>query len=81
MTAQWDDDIHHAIHSAVSGERQGYYEDFGSLSTLAKTLRNGYYHAGTYLVVPGAQARQAVGPRDHPGNPPDGVHHHARSGW
>src|SRR6185312_10304009 len=23
MTAQWDDDIHHAIHSAVSGERQG----------------------------------------------------------
>src|SRR4029450_3769788 len=31
MTAQWDDDIHHAIHSAVSGERQGYYADFGSL--------------------------------------------------
>jgi maltooligosyltrehalose trehalohydrolase len=48
MTAQWDDDIHHAIHSAVSGERQGYYGDFGSMSTLAKTLRNGYYHAGTF---------------------------------
>ncbi len=31
MTAQWDDDIHHAIHAAVSGERQGYYGDFGSL--------------------------------------------------
>jgi maltooligosyltrehalose trehalohydrolase len=48
MTAQWDDDIHHAIHSAVSGERQGYYADFGSMRTLAQTLKNGYYHAGTY---------------------------------
>ncbi|MCV7173479.1 malto-oligosyltrehalose trehalohydrolase [Mycobacterium manitobense] len=48
MTAQWDDDIHHAIHSAVSGETQGYYGDFGSIETLAQTLRNGYFHAGTY---------------------------------
>jgi maltooligosyltrehalose trehalohydrolase len=48
MTAQWDDDIHHAIHTAVSGERQGYYADFGSMETLALTLRNGYFHAGTY---------------------------------
>ncbi|MGB0971950.1 MAG: malto-oligosyltrehalose trehalohydrolase [Mycobacterium sp.] len=48
MTAQWDDDIHHAIHSAVSGERQGYYYDFGSLRTLAQTLRRGYFHTGTY---------------------------------
>ncbi|MGV0685073.1 malto-oligosyltrehalose trehalohydrolase [Mycolicibacterium thermoresistibile] len=48
MTAQWDDDIHHAIHSAVSGERQGYYADFGTIETLADTLRNGYFHAGTY---------------------------------
>ena len=48
ITAQWDDDIHHAIHTAVSGERQGYYADFGSLATLATTLRHGYFHAGTY---------------------------------
>ncbi|OMB85197.1 malto-oligosyltrehalose trehalohydrolase [Mycolicibacterium conceptionense] len=48
LTAQWDDDIHHAIHSAVSGERQGYYGDFGSLATLAQTLKHGYFHAGTY---------------------------------
>lgn len=48
MTAQWDDDIHHAIHTAVSGERQGYYADFGSMAALAATLRNGYFHAGTY---------------------------------
>lgn len=48
LTAQWDDDIHHAIHTAVSGERQGYYADFGSMQTLAVTLQNGYFHAGTY---------------------------------
>jgi maltooligosyltrehalose trehalohydrolase len=48
ITAQWDDDIHHAIHTAVSGERQGYYADFGSLATLAATLRQGFFHAGTY---------------------------------
>lgn len=48
LTAQWDDDIHHAIHTAVSGERQGYYSDFGSMATLATTLKNGYFHAGTY---------------------------------
>ncbi|PRC54995.1 malto-oligosyltrehalose trehalohydrolase, partial [Mycobacterium sp. ITM-2017-0098] len=46
MTAPWDDDIHHAIHSAVSGEQQGYYHDFGTLETLAATLRHGYFHAG-----------------------------------
>ena len=48
MTAQWDDDIHHALHTAVSGERQGYYSDFGSLETLARTLKNGYFHAASY---------------------------------
>lgn len=48
MTAQWDDDIHHAIHAAVSGERQGYYGDFGTLETLSETLRHGYFHAGSY---------------------------------
>ncbi|CAN5438281.1 malto-oligosyltrehalose trehalohydrolase [soil metagenome] len=48
LTAQWDDDVHHAIHTAVSGERQGYYSDFGSMATLASTLKNGYFHASTY---------------------------------
>lgn len=48
LHAQWDDDIHHAVHSAVSGERQGYYGDFGSLQCLATTLRHGFFHAGTH---------------------------------
>lgn len=48
LHAQWDDDLHHAIHAAVSGERQGYYGDFGSLQCLASTLRQGFFHVGTY---------------------------------
>ena len=28
MTAQWDDDVHHALHVALTGEAQGYYADF-----------------------------------------------------
>lgn len=48
LDAQWNDDIHHAVHAAVSGERQGYYGDFGSLQGLANTLRQGFFHAGTY---------------------------------
>jgi len=48
LDAQWDDDIHHALHCAVSGERQGYYADFGTMQCLATTLRRAYFHAGTW---------------------------------
>ncbi|CAM2975190.1 malto-oligosyltrehalose trehalohydrolase [Prescottella defluvii] len=53
LDAQWDDDVHHAIHAAVSGERQGYYGDFGSLQALSHTLTHGYFHAGTYSTFRG----------------------------
>ncbi|RVW09026.1 malto-oligosyltrehalose trehalohydrolase [Prescottella agglutinans] len=53
LDAQWDDDVHHAIHAAVSGERQGYYGDFGSLQALAHTLTHGYFHDGTYSTFRG----------------------------
>ncbi|WP_141717810.1 malto-oligosyltrehalose trehalohydrolase [Nocardia altamirensis] len=48
LTGQWNDDLHHAIHTAVSGERQGYYADFGSLRCLASTLKHGFFHAATF---------------------------------
>jgi len=48
LTAQWNDDFHHAAHSALTGERQGYYGDFGSLAALAKTLTRAYFHDGTW---------------------------------
>jgi maltooligosyltrehalose trehalohydrolase len=32
----------------LTGERQGYYADFGGLDTLATVLRGAYFHAGTW---------------------------------
>ena len=46
MTAQWADDVHHALHSWVSGERHGYYVDFGSAATLAHALTRVFVHEG-----------------------------------
>jgi maltooligosyltrehalose trehalohydrolase len=48
MDAQWDDDVHHCLHALLTGERQGYYDDFGSLAGLAKVLTRAFFHDGTY---------------------------------
>jgi maltooligosyltrehalose trehalohydrolase len=48
LQAQWDDDVHHALHALLTGERQGYYGDFGSLDCLASVLENAFFHAGTW---------------------------------
>jgi maltooligosyltrehalose trehalohydrolase len=50
LHGQWNDDVHHAVHSAVTGERQGYYADFAEapVAALAKTLTHGFFHDGTY---------------------------------
>ncbi|WNM30987.1 malto-oligosyltrehalose trehalohydrolase [Streptomyces sp. Li-HN-5-11] len=50
LHAQWNDDFHHAVHTALTGESQGYYADFGRapLAAVAKTLSGGFFHDGTY---------------------------------
>ena len=48
MDAQWSDDFHHAVHAALTGERDGYYADFGSLADIATALQRAFVHAGTY---------------------------------
>ncbi|WP_406080579.1 malto-oligosyltrehalose trehalohydrolase [Micromonospora sp. NBC_00858] len=48
LHAQWNDDAHHALHTLLTGERQGYYGDFGSLETLSDVLTGGFFHAGTW---------------------------------
>jgi maltooligosyltrehalose trehalohydrolase len=48
IDAQWSDDFHHALHAALTGERQGYYADFAPLSALAKVCERGYFHDGTW---------------------------------
>lgn len=54
MTAQWADDVHHAVHALLTGERQGYYVDFGSPATLATALTDVFVHAGGWSTFRGA---------------------------
>jgi maltooligosyltrehalose trehalohydrolase len=48
LDAQWNDDFHHALHSLLTGESDGYYEDFGKTDHLEKTLREGFVYSGQY---------------------------------
>ncbi|WP_405107442.1 malto-oligosyltrehalose trehalohydrolase [Micromonospora sp. NBC_01405] len=48
LHAQWNDDAHHALHTLLTGERQGYYGDFGSLECLSDVLTGAFFHAGTW---------------------------------
>jgi maltooligosyltrehalose trehalohydrolase len=53
MTAQWDDDVHHALHTLLTGERQGYYADFGSAEVLRTVWREAFWHAGRHSTFRG----------------------------
>lgn len=48
LDSAWADEWHHAWHGAFSGERTGYYEDFGSLEHLAKALRQAWVYDGVW---------------------------------
>lgn len=50
LDGQWMDEFHHALHSVVTGETDGYYEDFGKVSDIAKALRDSYVYTGQYSV-------------------------------
>ncbi len=44
----WNDDFHHALHTLLTGERGGYYEDFGEFQHLEKACREGFVYSGEY---------------------------------
>ena len=46
LHAQWTDDFHHSLHTLLTGERAGYYEDFGSLAQMAKAMAGGFAYTG-----------------------------------
>ena len=53
LDAQWADDFHHAVHTLLTGERYGYYSDFGTLEDLVRAWRDGYTYAGHYSAFRG----------------------------
>ena len=68
LDAQWCDDIHHALHSALTGETQGYYADFGAFSVLADVLRHPFHHAGTWSSFRGRTHGRPVDTLTTPGH-------------
>ncbi|HEY0994982.1 MAG TPA: malto-oligosyltrehalose trehalohydrolase, partial [Gemmatimonadaceae bacterium] len=48
LDAQWADDFHHAVHALLTGERSGYYADFGEAGQVAAALREPFVYAGQY---------------------------------
>jgi maltooligosyltrehalose trehalohydrolase len=53
LDAQWLDDVHHAVHVAVTGERDGYYVDYSGLDDLGRALRDRFAIAGRYSAYRG----------------------------
>src|SRR5205823_3494890 len=48
LDGQWSDDFHHAVHAALTGERQGYYVDFGTVGEIAEALRERFVLRGRH---------------------------------
>ena len=48
IEAQWNDDFHHALHALLTGEKDGYYLDFGKLAHLEKSFKEGFVYSGEY---------------------------------
>ena len=48
LSAQWLDDVHHCVHTLITGETQGYYVDYGSVDILADTLTHAYRFRNTW---------------------------------
>ena len=44
----WSDDFHHSVHALLTGERDGYYLDFGEPAHLAKALNDVFVYDGCY---------------------------------
>ena len=62
MDAQWSDDFHHSLHTLLTHEKVGYYQDFGRVSHLAQTLRDGWCYSGQYSHY--RQRKHGNSPRD-----------------
>jgi maltooligosyltrehalose trehalohydrolase len=64
LDAQWSDDYHHTLHTLLTGERAGYYEDFGRIDQFATAWREGFVYSGQYS--PHRQRRHGSSARHRP---------------
>ena len=64
--AVWADDFHHALRVLLTGDRDGYYAEFGELGDLAKAYRRPHVHDGNYSTLPRPALRRARRRRRRP---------------
>jgi maltooligosyltrehalose trehalohydrolase len=50
LDAQWNDDFHHCVHTLLTGEGRGYYEDFGKTEQFVKAITEGFVYSGEHSV-------------------------------
>lgn len=62
LTGIWSDDFHHALHTLLTGEQDGYYEGFGSIEQMATAIERSFVFAGEYS--PHARRRFGRDPSD-----------------
>jgi len=62
MDGQWADDVHHALHSFFTGERDGYYVDFGTAEVLQQALTRVFIHEGGFSTFRGQEWGAPVDP-------------------
>ena len=67
LHGQWVDDVHHALHVALTGETQGYYADFADPAALGTVLRSPFFHAGTWSSFRGRSHGRPVDAATVPG--------------
>ena len=48
MDAQWSDDFHHCLHTLLTGEQRGYYQDYGTVEQLAKAYKQSFVYDWQY---------------------------------
>jgi maltooligosyltrehalose trehalohydrolase len=48
LDAQWADDVHHTIHTTLTGERHGYYRDFRGIATITDVYREPFFYNWRY---------------------------------
>jgi maltooligosyltrehalose trehalohydrolase len=48
INAQWSDDLHHSLYALLTGDRTGYYEDFGTCEHLAKAFKQSFVYDWQY---------------------------------
>src|SRR3954447_14641753 len=55
-TAQWNDDVHHVLHVAATGEAAGYYADYlGRTDRLRRALAEGFAFQGEMMSYRGSE--------------------------